>query len=512
LWRAALLLLWWTEVLPRYKAPVSTAEAEADAEANITPVASQARPKLVVYTALIGAKEALANPLANLPAGAQTDLDLDFVCITDDETLRSPVWRMQLIPSGHLPAEKLSRRPKAMPHLYFPDARYSLYVDNTVSFKRLPQSTDLHTQRPYLFKAFRHATRDNPEQEATAVAMLGYEDVGTICRQMDFYAKRRPLDSISPLTTATVLLREHAADAVQRFGALWWESVLAFSKRDQLSFDFALRESECAVEYFEGSTQDNTFIDWNGSLALHRVRASFDSQRYAWLHRDDAEARRDPRAHYLAHPGGGDAAYQKPVSLLEYVCWSQGSSLGGQVSPRRDLAGTLEGLLGAYRAEGKRFLLMRVQGGTGPHAWLAEEHDAAARALSMYLGPARGTLIDLPAAELDNEGRVYLRPEPPVDLVILLGATSRQTLAAVQMVHRMVDPARGQLVLALCDTLALREAARLEDWVGSQYGTQARSQLMASRHDDEAASLPNTLLSIQWDRAETPEAAAALAA
>ncbi len=516
LWRAALLLLWWTEVLPLRKpppesaAPVPAVAPSASPATAGTPLAPPTgRPRLVVYTALIGAKEALADPLDGLPEGAASDLELDFVCVTDDPALRSPVWRMLLIPSGHLPPEKLSRRPKALPHLYFPDERHSLYIDNTVRFKRLPQAEDLLTLRPYLFKAFRHSTRDNPEQEAAAVAMLGYEDVGTICRQMDFYAKRRPLDTISPLTTATVLLRDHAADAVQRFGTLWWESVLAFSKRDQLSFDFALQESGCAVEYFEGTTQDNTFIDWNGSLAQHRVRASFDGQRYAWLHREDPEALRDPRAHFLAHPGGSDAPYQKPASLLEYVCWSQGSSLGAQVSPRRDLAGALEGLLAPHRRAGQRFLLFRVQGGTAPHAWLADEQESAARALSMYLGPARGTLLDVPAAELDTEGRVYLRPEPPCDLVIVLGATGRQTLAAVQMVHRMVDPARGQIVLALCDGLGLRQAASLEDWLGGQYGTEVRSQLHASRHDDDTASLPNTLLAIQWDRATRPAAVAA---
>jgi hypothetical protein len=501
LWRAALLLLWWTEVLPLRRAP-------ADGPPLTLPRSTD-RERLVIYTALIGAKEALANPLGDLPAGAQSDLELDFVCVTDDPKLQSPVWRMLLIPSGHVPAEKLSRRPKALPHLYFPDDRYSLYVDNTVCFKRLPQAADLHTLRPYLFKAFRHATRENPEQEAAAVAMLGYEDVGTLCRQMDFYAQRRPLDTISPLTTATVLLRDHAATDVQRFGTLWWESVLAFSKRDQLSFDFALQESACAVEYFDGHTHDNPLITWNGSLAQHRVRASFDGQRYAWLHRDDPEAQRDPRAHFLAHPGGSDAAYQRPAPLLEYVCWSQGSSLGAQVSPRRDMAGALEGLLAPHRKSGQRFLLLRAQGGTAPHAWLPQEHEAAARALSMYLGPATGTLLDVPVAELDIEGRVYLRPDPPCDLVLVLGASSRQALAAVQMVHRMVDPARGQLVLALCDTLALRHAASLEDWLSGVYGTEARSQLHASRHDDDAASLPNSLLSIQWDRSAQHAALAA---
>jgi hypothetical protein len=520
LWRVALLLLWWTEVLPTRKAAAGhpspaaptvvrvtarpTAAAEAAAPVVVAGPSSEstARPRLVIYTALVGAKESLANPLHDLPAAATSDLDIDFVCITDNPNLRSPVWRMELIANRHLPAEKLSRRSKALPHLYFPEHRYSLYIDNTVSFKRLPQASDLQTARPYLFKAFRHATRDNPEQEATAVAMLGYEDVGTICRQMDFYAHLRPLATISPLTTATVLLREHAAPEVQQFGTLWWESVLAFSKRDQLSFDFALQESACVVEYFEGHTHDSPLITWNGGLAQNRVRASFDSQRYAWLHRSDPEAQRDPRAHFLSHHHGNDSQYQKQAPLLEYLCWAQGSSLGLQVSPRRGLTTAMEGLLAPHRKAGQRFLLLRVQGGTAPQSWLPEEHESAARALSAYLGPAVGTLMDVASNELDTEGRMYVPSGPSWDIVILLGATSSQALASVQMIHRMVNSARGALVLALCDSLALHNAARLETWLASQYGAEVRSQLHASRHDDITTSLPNTLMSLNWQPAD----------
>ena len=46
--------------------------------------APAARQRLAIYTALVGAKEELGNPIADLPAGATSDLDLDFVCLTDN--------------------------------------------------------------------------------------------------------------------------------------------------------------------------------------------------------------------------------------------------------------------------------------------------------------------------------------------------------------------------------------------------------------------------------------------
>lgn len=516
LWNIAVMLLWWTDVYPGLRPaprpalkPASTVldgipslvMNAADAPAPAATATGEPRRRLVIYTALVGAKEALANPLEMLPAGATTDLDLEWVCVTDNPALRSPVWRMQLIPSGHVPPEKLSRRPKAMPHEYFPDAEFSLYVDNTVSFKRLPQASDLETARPYLFRAFRHSTRNSPYEEAGAVATLGYDDVNVICQQIDFYEGRRPMSSITPLTTCTVLLRQHHHPAVRRFGVLWWESLLAFSKRDQLSFDFALQESGAEVEYFAGHSHDNAFIHWQGSLSQHRVRASFDPKRYAWLHRHDEHARRDPKSHFLARGGVSDEPYQRDSMLLEYACHATRSSLGSQVSPRRGMATVLEPLLAPRRTAQCRYLLVRVQGGPGPRAFDAQELDAAAQALSMYLNPAQGTLIDLDAQALQPDGLVYALDASPYDLLIVVGAGGEQLGLAVQKLHRLLAPDAGLLLALLSTPARVRDTAEAELVLEQALGKPVHASLQASRHDELRALQPNTVVGFEWQPA-----------
>ena len=77
--------------------------------------------RLAVYTVLLGDKEPLGNPLAELPPGSTTDLTIDFVCFTDSRAHASEVWSLRYLEGGQLPAEKLSRRPKALPDEYLPD-------------------------------------------------------------------------------------------------------------------------------------------------------------------------------------------------------------------------------------------------------------------------------------------------------------------------------------------------------------------------------------------------------
>ncbi|MBL8307540.1 MAG: asparagine synthase (glutamine-hydrolyzing) [Rubrivivax sp.] len=502
-WNLAVLLLWWADVYPQVKA--------APAVLQRAPASGASRRKLVVYTALVGAKEPLANPLDALPADATTDLDIDFVCLTDNPALSSPVWRFMPIGQRHLPPEKLSRRPKALPHEYFPEAEFSLYVDNTVRFKRLPQAADLHTQRPYLLRMFRHGARTDPQQEAGAVVMLGYEDVDVVCRQMDFYAAQGPLSEIGPLSTCTVILRSHHHPVVKRFGQTWWESLLAFSKRDQLSVDYALREAGAEVEPFAGATHDNDWLDWHGSLSSRRVKASFDGKRYAWLHRDDPAAQADPRAHFLSTRSSesDDAAYLRTPALLEFLCHQQHSSLGQQVSPRRGVAPALQGLLAPWRAAGRRFLLACAQGGTGEFAFTGAEHDAAAQALSIYLHPAAGTRLDLQPTDLRDDGRVWNTVQQPFDVLVLLGVGAAQLPVALEKLHRLLSRERGALAVVFADPPTLQHAAELERWLAAQFSVHAQASLQAGWHDGRREPLPNAVMGIAWERVPVPAAAPA---
>ena len=490
-WSLAVLLLWWADVYPTLRARPQPA---------LLPVAGPRR-KLTVYTVLVGAKEALNDPLADLPLDAATDLDIDWVCITDNTALSSPVWRMQHMAERHLPSEKLSRRAKAMPHEFFPDAQFSLYVDNTVTFRRLPQSSDLQSARESLFRAFRHATRRNPEEEAGAVACLGYDDVATVCTQMDFYAARRPLPTITPLTTATVLLRSHHHPDVRRFGVLWWESILAFSKRDQLSFDFARLESGVHIDHWDGTTDNNPFVHWHGGLGRHRVQASFDAKRYAWLHRDDAAAQLDPKAHFLAHGSVQDANCQSAAApTLEYACYQQRSSLGDWVSPRRGLAKPLQSLLAPLLREGLRFLIVRVQDSLAPRAFSAEEHQAATTALSVLMAKGVGTVLDLHASDFAEDGKIFTTAQAPYELVLLMGLPGEHLELATQKLIRLVQPEAGHWIAVLTSPVPLQSAARCEHLIEAALGAKSSASLHSSRHDDLQEALPNTLAAFAWQR------------
>jgi hypothetical protein len=341
---------------------------------------SKSKKRLAIYTVLIGDKESLNDPLQCVVPEAATDLQLDFFCFTDDKNARSKVWSFRPFDCGLVPHEKASRLPKTLPHRFFPDYEHSLYIDNTVVFKRLPTAGDL-AGAP--FKAFRHPWRQNPVDEADIVVRYGLDEPDVVAAQMRFYAGLRALDKLTTLTAGTVLLRRHQDPTVQAFGEIWWEQILLFSKRDQLSLDLCAAEAKCPIEYFPGDKRNNDLFHWPvvpGSG--RRILASFDADLYAWNHRDDPQARGNPRMHFLQHEAEG-ICYDRHVSLFRYACGKVGSSLGDVVAPRRCLVGPIQTMLDRAGASVGSLLVVGVVS-KEPYSVDPEELIGASAAFKQY--------------------------------------------------------------------------------------------------------------------------------
>lgn len=184
----------------------------------------------VVYRALIGGYEQLREE------PAVQDADLDFICFTDDPQLTSRTWQIVRVGSGRsFEPTREARRLKIMGHPALADYDETLWVDNTVEL--LTDPTEILNQ--WLDGADLavplHDFRDSIWAEAEAVIDSGYEEPAAVYEQINHYARRCP-DRLehNPHWTGMLARRQHAS--VHTAMQDWWEHVLRFSRRDQLSF------------------------------------------------------------------------------------------------------------------------------------------------------------------------------------------------------------------------------------------------------------------------------------
>jgi hypothetical protein len=125
---------------------------------------------------------------------------------------------------------------------------------------------------------------------------------------------------------------------------------------------------------------------------------------------------------------------------------------------------------------------------------------AASVALDNYLGAgAVGTQLDLNPEDLADARRIYTAgPNPPYQLMVLLGLPGDWLGVAVQKLARLMDPAAGALLAVCTSPATLADAAAVQAILADITRLAVGSSLQAARHDDLAGPLPNSVLGLQW--------------
>jgi FkbM family methyltransferase len=212
--------------------------------------------KRLVYTALIGDYEEFSE--IPLELGPNTDL----ICFTDNPDLKSDIWKVRVVtPRFMNDPIRSARYLKIMGPSLLQDYDESLWIDNTV---RITQPVDL------IFNTFLnevdlclpfHSYRESVAAEFSAVDLAGYDDTSRIYEQLIHYSQSR-MDVLDekPFWTA-ILLRKHS-DQVKDLMHRWWDHILRYSRRDQLSLNYVLREVNLEFNALNIDNSRSDFHQW----------------------------------------------------------------------------------------------------------------------------------------------------------------------------------------------------------------------------------------------------------
>ena len=190
--------------------------------------------RLVVYTALLGPGRELREAPVALESAA------DFLCFTDDPALRSETWEPVLV-RPRLPGDlvRSERYLKIVGHPALAGYDRSLWVDNVVELESVPEIfvgewlAEAHVAAPL------HTFYPSVLAEAQASIDLGQDDHLRVFEQLAHYVDTAPaaLEANPHWTGLLARRRTHTVEAAM---GLWWEHVLRYSRRDQLSFGAAM--------------------------------------------------------------------------------------------------------------------------------------------------------------------------------------------------------------------------------------------------------------------------------
>ncbi|WP_267443628.1 glycosyltransferase domain-containing protein [Erwinia psidii] len=194
---------------------------------------------MCLYTAVTGNYEEL-NELTPDIAGA----GIDKICFTDDPTLTSETWDVRVVkPAFAMDSVRSQRMLKILPHRILAEYRSSLYIDNSISLKQNPVdiinffcgisdiSVPLHSYRDHLYEEF------------IEVAKSGLDDPARIFEQMNHYQLTHSEMLQAKPYWAGIMIRNHMNSNVINMMETWYQHILRYSRRDQLSLKYAEKES-----------------------------------------------------------------------------------------------------------------------------------------------------------------------------------------------------------------------------------------------------------------------------
>ncbi|HVU37313.1 MAG TPA: glycosyltransferase domain-containing protein [Opitutales bacterium] len=216
------------------------------------------RPTLensVVYTAITNDYDQLNAPNKSWSQQAK------FVAFLDQDQ-NVPGWQVRPIYRRFRDPCRNAKIHKVLSHVYFPKANYSIWVDGSVqiisteSFARFAEEQ----LRAHDLAVFKHRNRTCAYQEAKACLYERRDAFKIIDAQMKKYFRDGyPLNN--GLAECMVLLRRHTPQ-IMRFNEKWYAQINAYSRRDQLSFNYVAHKLGVKIKYFEGDISNNLHFRW----------------------------------------------------------------------------------------------------------------------------------------------------------------------------------------------------------------------------------------------------------
>jgi len=191
---------------------------------------------IVVYSAFYGDRLAFNPEVFGGFASCRRVLftDRGDIALPGVEVIRDPL-------DGLDPA-RASRRAKLMPHRWFADTGWSIWIDNKSRLLRDPAGVvaAVAAQSDAGFFAFPHFRRDCVYAEGQTVWENGLDDYRVVRERMRTY-RAEGFPEHAGLIEGHFIVRRHNDPDLVQFGERWFEHVLAYSRRDQIAFPYLAR-------------------------------------------------------------------------------------------------------------------------------------------------------------------------------------------------------------------------------------------------------------------------------
>ncbi len=210
---------------------------------------------IVVYTALFGSYEALVEQPTKRHSKAR------YICFTDDPALTSDSWEIVLIRSTiEWDSIRSARRVKILKYRELRE-NISVWIDNRVILKATPEELVGRYLQDNNLALPVHDHRATVRDEFGEVIAAGLDQPWRLREQLHELEKHgRGVLEEAPFWTAIILRRR--AEDVDFAMETWHDHVLRYSRRDQLSINYAINYAGVSTTAISIANSHSDIHDW----------------------------------------------------------------------------------------------------------------------------------------------------------------------------------------------------------------------------------------------------------
>ena len=191
--------------------------------------------ELVIYTAFTGGYDSLKEP-------EFIDENTKYVCFTQNPNLKSDTWEIIQMEDSIFDDNRTAKQYRLFPHVYFPDFKYSFWLDGTFKIKgSIREYIYKYVNSPMLVVV--HPERDCIYDEARESMPFPRYSNYSMSHQVEKY-KFEGMPKHYGLLASGALFRQHNNPEIISLMEQWWEEIITHTNQDQLSFPYVMWKND----------------------------------------------------------------------------------------------------------------------------------------------------------------------------------------------------------------------------------------------------------------------------
>ena len=203
--------------------------------------------KIAIYTSFIGNYDNLKDP-------EFIDDNCDYICFTDNTSVKSEIWKIIPIETSNLDNNRIAKQFKVLPHKYLKEYKYSFWIDGSFRITgSIREYVCKYLKNPILNVV--HDERDCIYEETNFSSSMARYPTAILTKQIEYY-KSKKFPAHYGLISGGFIFRQHNNPKVIQLMEDWWEEILKYTNQDQISYVYV-----CWKNNFHPSVSD--VFTWN---------------------------------------------------------------------------------------------------------------------------------------------------------------------------------------------------------------------------------------------------------